>query len=280
MARVDVEKAKGTADMQAQLAAVGGRHRASRTTRRRPATRRRVVKRRSWSSPVRPRRPRPRPSVSRRRRPPKRSGSRAAAGLRGADRSARPDRDRAGRGGERGGRRPHHRRARSARDRRRRRCARRPRRDAHAHARYRQRQRRQRPQAAARRAGGRRAGRRSARPSRCSPTEVRRRVASPETPARLAHLSTSFQGTPLSTRGSPGRPSTRSPMMFFITSSEPPAMCAAGAPSSVWCTAVVVVAARDGADADDVDRELAHLGEHLAAEELADRAFRARAPGP
>ena len=51
----------------------------------------------------------------------------------------------------------------------------------------------------------------------------------------LGQRSTSFQGTPLSTRGSPGRPSTRSPMMFFITSSEPPAMCAAGAPRRAWC---------------------------------------------
>ena len=69
-------------------------------------------------------------------------------------------------------------------------------------------------------------------------------------------------------------------MMFFITSSEPPAMCAAGAPSSGLVPAVVVVGARDRADADDVDRELAHLGEHPAAEQLADRTFRARAPCP
>ena len=75
MARVEMEKAKGTADMQAQLAAVGRRHRASRTTRRRPARRRRVVRPPTWSSPGGPRRPRPRRSVSPRRRPPRRSAS-------------------------------------------------------------------------------------------------------------------------------------------------------------------------------------------------------------
>ena len=40
--------------------------------------------------------------------------------------------------------------------------------------------------------------------------------------------------------------------------------------------AVVVVAACDRADADEVDRELAHLGHHPTAEELADRALGAR----
>ena len=64
MARVEMEKAKGTADMQAQLAAVGGRHRHPATTKRRHAKRRRVVRPRTSSSPVRPRPPRPRRSVS------------------------------------------------------------------------------------------------------------------------------------------------------------------------------------------------------------------------
>ena len=50
-------------------------------------------------------------------------------------------------------------------------------------------------------------------------------------------------------------------------------MCAAGAPSSALVPAVVVVAAGDRADADEVDRELTHLRHHPAAEELADRAF-------
>ena len=76
MARVEMEKAKGTADMQAQLAAVGGRHRHPETTRRRPAKRRPEVRPRSSSSPVRPRPRRPRRSVSPRRRPPRRSASR------------------------------------------------------------------------------------------------------------------------------------------------------------------------------------------------------------
>ncbi len=35
---------------------------------------------------------------------------------------------------------------------------------------------------------------------------------------------TSFQGRSLSTRGSPGNPSTRSPRMFFMTSEVPPSM--------------------------------------------------------
>ena len=75
-----MEKAKGTADMQAQLAAVGGRYRHQATTRRRRAKRRPVVKRRTSSSPARPRPRRSRPSVSPRAKATEALGLARAAG--------------------------------------------------------------------------------------------------------------------------------------------------------------------------------------------------------
>ena len=112
---------KGTADMQAQLAQ--SRRSASRSSSNEAEAREargRRARRRTSSSPVGPRRRRSRRSVSPRRRRSRRSASPGPRASRRRREAIGETRDRARRGGQRGGRGPHHRRARGARHRRRR----------------------------------------------------------------------------------------------------------------------------------------------------------------
>ena len=129
--RIEMEKAKGTADMQSQLASaqVGRADQDQRGAR--PARPRRGARPPTCSSPVRPRPRRTQAIGLAEAKATEALGARPGHRVRGAEGGTRRAGDRGGGGGQRGGRRPHHRGPRGARHRRGR-LARRPR--GHPHA--------------------------------------------------------------------------------------------------------------------------------------------------
>ena len=94
-------------------------------------------------------------------------------------------------------------------------------------------------------------GRPTCRPRPARPRSRRRRASRPggqvpSPPARAQLRGTSFQGSSLSVRTSPGRPSTRSPRMLRMTSEVPPSMELARTRRNILCTSVEPMPTRSG----------------------------------